>query len=509
MMVSLLLSRLLGMLRDTVMFWNFGIHLNTDAYNIAVTIPDMIFMLIAGGGLSSAFIPVFSEFIYTDREEEAWKLFSVVMTICTLVVTTLIVLAWIFAPQIAGFMAGDKDPKIIPEVTRLGRIMLPAQFAFLIGSVLLGTLYARKRFLAPGLAPNVYNVGIILGALIGGGSTLGIAGMAWGALIGAVIGNLLLPTLFMIGYGGWLRPSLDFQAPGVKKFFNLLLPVILGFSLPSVCALITQRFASEYSTGINSIMRSSNNLMMAPLGIFGHSLALAAFPVLSQFFAQKKMNMYRDQVSKTMRTTIYLSVPAGALMLALAPQIVNLVYANGKAAGQSSSLGDITASLPVFSLAIWAWCVQPIWMRGFFSIHQTARPVIIGTAMTAIFIAMCYFTLHTSIGFLALPLVTDVAAIVLVIALYFGLEKQVGALDRRGIGVTLIKSAAGSAVMGGVAYGVFHFVPSGLHKVPLLLTFLFVCCVVGWIYFFVTRALKMPETDYLARAFNRLQSKKA
>jgi len=518
-MGALLLSRVLGLVRNAVMTSKFGMQIDADSYNIAATIPDMIFMLIAGGGLSSAFIPVFSEFIYTDREEDAWKVFSVVTTICAIFVTALISVAWIFAPQIAGFMGNGKSINIIgvdvnveafstPKIAELGRIMLPAQFAFLVGSVLLGTLYARRRFAAPGLAPNVYNLGIIIGALVGSASGIGIAGMAWGALIGAIIGNLILPCLFMIGQGGWFRPSLDIHAPGVKKFFNLLLPVILGFSLPSVCTIITQKFASHYSEGINVVLTISNNLMMAPLGIFGHSLALAAFPVLSQFFAQKRMDLYRDQVSKTLRTTIYLGMPASAMMFALAPQIVGLANGYGDAESNKIALGEAASALQVLSLAVWAWCMQPILMRGFFSIHQTARPVIIGTIMTVAFIGMCYVGTSSSIGFLVLPAATNIAAIALVIALYFGLEKQVGVLDRVGILATLGKSLVGSVVMGGLAYGIFTLVPNDIPKLAMFAAFLFVFCIVGWVYFFVTKALKMPETDYLSRAMDRLAKKR-
>ena len=516
-MVSLLLSRVLGLLRDTVMAYKFGVQIDTDCYRLAVAIPDTIFMLIAGGGLSSAFIPIFSEFIYTDREEDAWKVFSVVTTICAIFVTALIGVAWLLAPKIAEFMGAGKtiqmaginfdvDQIVIPRITELGRIMLPAQFAFLIGSVLLGTLYARKQFLAPGLAPNVYNVGIIAGALLGSFGGIGIAGMAWGALIGAIIGNLLLPTFFMVGKGGWLRPSLDFRAPGVKKFFNLLLPVILGFSLPSVCSLITQKFASMYPEGMNTVLTLSNNLMMAPLGIFGHSLALAAFPVLSQFFAQNRMDLYRDQVSKTLRTTIYLSMPASAILLALAPQIVNLAYGYGKT--DADNLADMAHALQVFALAVWAWCMQPILMRGFFSIHQTARPIIIGTIMTVVFIALCALGTNAHIGFLVLPAATNVAAILLVFALFLGLERQVGTLDRIGIVKTLGKSLVGSTAMGTFAFGCFWLFPAEMGKVIEFAMFLFVFCLAGWLYYFVTKGLGMPETQYLSRAFDRLQRKR-
>lgn len=519
MMASLLLSRLLGLLRDTVMSAKFGISLDTDSYRLASTIPDMIFMLIAGGGLSSAFIPVFSEFIYTDRDEDAWKVFSVVTTLCAIIISALIAVAWVFAPQIAAFMSAGKtqriggvdvlvDASFAHKVAELGRIMLPAQFAFLVGSILLGTLYARKRFLAPGLAPNVYNLAIIIGALLGAGSGIGIYGMAWGALIGAVIGNLVLPSLFMIGKGGWLRPSLDVRAPGVRKFFNLLLPVILGFSLPSVCAMITQKFASEYPEGINTVLLFSNNLMMAPLGIFGHSLALAAFPALSQFFAQQKMGLYRDQVSKTLRTTTYLSMPAGAIMLVLAPQIVNLAYGYGHGAAKPQDLAHTASALQVFALAIWAWCLQPILMRGFFSIHQTVRPILIGSIMTLVFIASCYAGTRAHLSYLMLPTVTDVAAILLIVCLYFGLEGQVGVLDRKGIAKTLGKSFVGAVVMGVPAYAAFWLLPRHLPKLVLLVALLAVLCVAGWLYFFVTKALGMPETAYVTRAMDRLARRK-
>src|SRR5690349_9090080 len=105
MMASLLLSRILGLLRDTVMAAQFGVSFDTDAYRLAVTIPDTIFFLIAGGGLSSAFIPVFSDFLHKDREKEAWKVFSVVTTLSAIMVSVLISIAWVFAPQIAAFMA--------------------------------------------------------------------------------------------------------------------------------------------------------------------------------------------------------------------------------------------------------------------------------------------------------------------------------------------------------------------------------------------------------------------
>jgi len=515
---SILLSRLLGMLRDTAMTASFGVTLQTDAYTKAIAIPDMLFMLVAGGGLSSAFIPVFSELLHTKREREAWKFFSVVTTVSAIAVTVLMAVAWVLAPWIAHLMSRDAvdlsgrniGAEIQPYVLEMGRILLPAQFAFLIGSILLGTLYSRRQFLAPGLAPNVYNVGIIAGAVIGGLSPLGIAGMPWGGLIGAMIGNLVLPIFFMGRAGSEFVPSLDLKAEGVKKFFKLLAPVIFGFSLPSVVQIITIYYGGQYPVGVNTVLRLGNTLMQAPSGIFGQSLALAAFPVLTQFFATGRMDLYRDQITRTLRTVIYLGLPASALMFALAPEIVHLLYAYGKASNDTD-LGQLVAALRAYSFSVFAWCLQPVLMRGFFSVHKTFLPVAMSTGLTALFIILCEVSVRSGLSYLSIVWATNLAAVLLVIVLYVGLERSVGNLDRRGLFSTLGKSLLASVAMGAVAYGLALLARQvGLSQFRLaeFFVFLFVSTVACWIYYFVTRALKMPETSYFDRAMAKLNRKR-
>jgi len=527
MMASLLLSRVLGMLRDTVMLSQFQVGLQTDAYRLAFTIPDLLFMLIAGGGLSSAFIPVFSEYFHTDREEDAWNVFSVVTTVCSVVVTGLIAITWIIAPVVVNFVSAGKTfhqngvevpvtAAYLDQVVAMSRIMLPAQFAFLIGSILIGTLYSRHRFVAPGLAPNVYNIGLIAGAFLGPIIGIGIFGMCWGALIGATVGNLLIPFLVMAKLGSRYKFSFDLKTPGVSKFFKLLLPVILGFSLPSVCNLITTKFTSFYDEGITTVMTTANNLMQAPLGIFGHALALAAFPVLSHFVAQNRMDLYRNQVTRTMRTTIYLAFPAAAIMLAAAPQIVHVLYEYGKQASRHTANEEIAVSLQVFSLGVVAWCMQPILMRAFFSLHKTLKPIMMSTGITVLFIVLCWANSYSGLGYKGLPLATDIAAILLSIVLYFALEREtgpdeepIGKLDRKGVVKTLVKSGLASVVMGAFIFGVFHFLSlTSLRRPIAVLAFAAIILCAAWIYIYITTKFNMPETDYVQKAMTRINRKK-
>src|SRR5690606_36967450 len=161
--------------------------------------------------------------------------------------------------------------------------------------IMFGTLYARQVFAVPGLGPNIYNIGIIFGGLFLAGFFLeGVQGLSWGALIGAFIGNLLIPLLVMRRMQSEYRLVFDLQHPGVRKVFKLMAPVVLALSLPGVFALILQAFSTYYADGVNTAMNVANRLMQAPLGVFGQALALAAFPALAQFFAQGKMEMFRD-----------------------------------------------------------------------------------------------------------------------------------------------------------------------------------------------------------------------
>lgn len=507
MFASILLSRILGMVRGTVMSSQFGLGLDADAYVVASRIPDTIFMLIAGGGLSSAFIPVFSDLLHKGKEKEAWKTFSVVVTLCTIVSLVLVLGAWALAPEIVEFFRESKPLAIVPSATAMSRIMLPAQIAFLVGSVLLATLYARKQFAAPGLAPNVYNVGIILGAtILPAAFHMGIEGMAWGALVGAIVGNLVLPALAMMKAGSHFTPSLDIKEPGVKRFFILLLPVILGFSLPSMVSLITQKFAGIYGgAGVNVILNESNNLMQAPLGFFGQALALAIFPALAEFVAKDQMNEYRAAVSKTLRNVVYLGTMSGALMLALAPLIAKLLYGWGKAAQTPGAVDGIAECLRIYSIAIFAWCMQPVLMRGFFSLHKTLKPVVISTAMTGVFILLCIIATRTSPDYRMLPWATNISALILAVVLFFALESDVGRLDRRGVVETWLKSTVAGVAGGAVAYAGSLLAPPHASKV-VALGLLFVFGMLGfWTFIGVSRLFKMPESASLDRVLNKFK----
>ncbi|MBI1756902.1 MAG: murein biosynthesis integral membrane protein MurJ [Fimbriimonas ginsengisoli] len=508
MMLSLLLSRILGTVRDMVMAGLFGSTRYTDAYGLAFAIPDLLFFLIAGGALSSAFIPVFSEYLHTDREDEAWHVFSVVTTVMSIAVAVLIVAAWVFAEPLAHLVAPGKSPELVPLIALMSRIVLPAQFAFFIGGLMFGTLYARQVFAAPGLGPNVYNVCIIGGAIfLSGFFSPGIIGMSWGALIGAFVGNIAIPYLAMRRLGSHFSFSLDLKHPGVRKVFVLMLPVVLGLSLPGVYALIMRGFASFYRDGVNTYIDLSNRLMQAPLGILGQSLAIAVFPALSQYFAQKRMDLYRGQLAASMRTVVYLSVPVSVLMAALAPQIVGVLYHHGHFTAEDTAA--VAALLRAFCIGIFAWCLHPVLMRGFFAIQHTRTPIVIGTLTTVLFVGLVLVLRTTSLGVLSLPLASSVSAILLAIGMTIAAQRKLEGLDWPSVVRTLALSALASVPVWGL--GAFALAsPFGSYaasgKGPMVAFVLVVGGVCAALYLGLTVMLKMPESDYVRRTLRRARA---
>lgn len=508
MVFSLLMSRVLGIVRDMIITHVFGINGQTDAYRYAFMLPDLLFFLISGGALSSAFIPVFSEYWHTGRKRDAWKVFSGVMAIVSVFLVIFVTLCGIFAdPLYRNVLArGITDKSLIPEIVGLSRILLPAQFAFFLGGLMMGTLYARKVFSIPGLGPNIYNLGIIFGALVlSKFVSPAISGLCWGAAFGAIVGNLVIPFLGIRKLGMEFHPGFHHQHEGVKKVFKLMLPVILGLSLPGVFAMIMIAFGSYFTLGTNTILDLSNKLMQAPLGIFGQSLAIAVFPVLTQFYAQQRMDLFKTQMDRTLRTVIYLTIPTSVLLAILAPQISSGLYLSDKVTADQTY--QIAICLQIFCIGIWAWCLHPVLMRAFYSLQDTVTPIVIGTATTAVFVGLLVGLMQTPLGYRALPLAGSIAPILMVIAMCSVLSRKLGGFDYQGMISTFGKSLVGSMGVA-VVCGLVSFTPIAArmagHKFITLGVVAFTFCVAMWVYYFITKRFKMAECEYLDRVMKKI-----
>jgi putative peptidoglycan lipid II flippase len=164
MMTSVFLSRLTGLIREQVIAYIGGISGGVDAYQVAFIIPEILNHIVASGFLSVTFIPIFTHYLVQNKEEEGWRVFSLILTCFGSVLLLLILIACIFARGFVEILApGLDDPILIERAVRMTRIIIPAQFFFFSGGMLMAVQFAKEKFFIPALSPLIYNLGIICG----------------------------------------------------------------------------------------------------------------------------------------------------------------------------------------------------------------------------------------------------------------------------------------------------------------------------------------------------------
>lgn len=517
-MLGVLLSRLLAIVREAVIAHQFGGGRSTDLYNAAFDVPDIIFYLIAGGALSSAFIPVFTEHIERGEEREAWRLFSVIATATVAIVGGLILLGEIFAVQLVlltkpGFL---KNPvfgmSAVLETAQMTRILLPAQVTFFLGGLMMGALQVKGNNLGQIVGPSVYNLGIILGGLLLK-DQFALAGLCYGALIGAILGNVILQWVLVRRVGGLFTTSIfrNFHHPSAGKVWSALWPILLGLSLPQVCPLINRWFASSLAAGAITGINNANRLMNVPLGIFGQACGIAIFPMMSQHAARGDMPALRRAISFGVRFILFLTAPSSVFMFVASRPIVQLVLQSGKFTVENTNL--TAAILQAYTIGIFAWSAQAVIARGFYSLKDTRTPVIIGTVVTLLFAAGNAITLRwigredSLRAACALATVTSAAAILNVSVLLVMLRSRIGGIDGARLLVSTVKIVIASAALGAACCGmqywlVFHPLPGSL-KLAAAGTVALVGGAGTAAYLLAAIVLRMDETKTLVALVQR------
>ncbi len=455
MMVAILASRLLGLIRDMLIASQFGLTGLVSAYTVSFNLPDLLYFFLSSGALSGAFIPVFTERYQTDRKREAWEIFSIIACFMGLVLMTVIVISEVFTEPLVRYLAapGYADPKyqeLFRLIVHLTRIILPCQLFFFLGGLMMGTLESRQDFRARAAGPVIYNLGIIFGVVILS-RWFSIAGLAWGAMIGAFAGNVGYTFYCLKKSGFEFYPSLNLRHPGVKKVGMLALPVILGLSLPQIDVIINRWFATYVSDIAPAALNYANRLMQVPLGVFAQAAGTAILPTLSAYAARNAIDDLRNSVSFGLRAILAINIPASVFMVVMADPIVRTVYMSGEFS--PSKVPATSIALICYSVGIFAWAGQAIVARGFFAMQDTITPVVLGTVATIIFIPL-NFILARVMGHGGLALATSIAATIHLLALTVFLRRRLQGLEGGKLLSSTAKILIATAVMGALCIGV-------------------------------------------------------
>ncbi len=446
---GILLSRVLGMLRNVALAGLLGNTAAGDAYQAAFVIPDVLFYLMAGGYLTVTFIPIITRHMVRGDVEEGHRAFAAVFRPVALAMLGLTVLAMIFAGSLTDLVYPRFDVSQAAEVTRLTRIVLPAQIFFVLGSLWMAVQYAHQRFAIPAVAPVIYNLGIIAGGLISWaiGST-SAAGFAWGAVGGAFVGNFALQW-----YGArraglrWVN-GVPLRHPALREYLLLALPLMLGQSIAVLDEQFVRLFGQLTEAGGISALTYARRLNMLPIGVIAQTAGVAAYPYLARLVEEGKLQEMAATVARTIRYTIFVSAPAVAAILALSQPAVRVVYERGEF-GPSDTV--LTATLLVFyGLSVPAWGAHQIYSRAFYARRQMWTPVFIGTAGTVVAIGLYWWlSRFDEPGF---AVASTLAMVLYTIVLGTAWHSRAGREGVSAIAGALVRGSVGVAVSAPIAW---------------------------------------------------------
>ncbi len=384
-MLTVILSQILGLVRQRLLVSIFGASSTLGIYNFATLLPDTIFQLTIAAALSSAFIPVFSDFLHKGKKEEAHTFTSTLLVLGLTTFFLLSILLSLFAPFLLQLFngRGQFTTHEMDLMANLMRIVVFGQLLFIIGTFLTAILQSYNHFFIPGIAAALYNLGIIIGVFFLSGS-IGIYSAPVGIIIGSTIFILVqLPLVYKIGFH--FRPKLHYlRSEGVKRIIHLMLPRTISII---VFQIGTLAIASLISFLIDPgrmlvIYDFAKTLAFAPVVLFGQSIAQAAFPVLSR--EKDNLRVFKQTFLSSFNQMLYLILPISALILVLRIPIVRLVFGADMFDWDATVLTGRT--LAFFALSIFASALISLIYRAFYALHDTFLPFIVGLISTLLMI---------------------------------------------------------------------------------------------------------------------------
>jgi putative peptidoglycan lipid II flippase len=404
LMVAMVLSRIVGYLREAYTAWAFGAGPTTDAYIAAFQIPDFLAYLVAGGTISITFVSIYSRFLAEKREKDAQKTFSVIITVMTLVLGIGVIVTEIFTPQITRLIFHSFKPEQLDLCVHLTRVLLPAQIFFYVGGIVSAVLFSRRLFLFPALGPLIYNAFIILGGVTFSRS-FGIASLAYGALVGTFVGPFLINAIGAARVGTGYSISFDVRNPAFREWVRMSIPLMVGVSLVSADDWILRYFASDAAGAISHI-NYAKRLLQVPIAILGQAVGQASLPFFARLFGEKRMAEFADTVNGSVYRTAATALLATSLMTVASLPMIDLVY---RLPHGHFVFVDSQATATYFfwfSLSLVFWAAQGLYARAFYAAGNTLTPMVASSLITIASLPM-YRALYHAFSSVGLALASD------------------------------------------------------------------------------------------------------
>jgi putative peptidoglycan lipid II flippase len=430
-------SRILGFIRDMVLARLFGATPAADTFFVAFRIPSLLRELFAEGSMSSAFIPVFTEYHSLKSKREAWELASAAFTTLLTIVTLITILGILAAPWLVQALAPGfhTSPEKLALTTTLTRVMFPYLLFISLAAVAMGVLNSVRAFAAPAYAALFLNIFII-------GCALFLSPLLEEPIVGVAIGVVAggaaqfaaqLPSLKLRGllFGFRFQPS----HPGVRRIGQLMVPSLLGMSVTQINLTVSTILAS-FIAGAPTYLFYGMRLVQFPLGIFGVALAMAILPTLSAQAARGALDELRTTLGFGLRMIIFIMLPAMLGLIFLRTPIIHLFFEHGTFTARDTS--ETAMTVLCYAIGLWAFGGVRIIVAAFYSLQDTKTPAI--SAAIAVIVNIAFsLVLMAPLGAAGLALATALAAMVNGGILVTVLNRRLGGVDWGSVGRSTLR----------------------------------------------------------------------
>lgn len=502
--IAVLMSRVTGLLRESVMARLFGAGLAYDAFMLGFRIPNLTRDLFAEGALSSAFVPVFTEYLNQRGKEEAARLAQLVATAIVLVVSCVCALGVIFAPSLVHLLAPGfaAVPGKFELAVTMTRIMFPFLLLVALAAQAMGVLNASNRFGVPAMASTFFNIGSVsFGILIG--IALGpqlhltrIEGMAVGVVLGGALQLVWqLPSLYRLGFR--FKFAFDWAHPGLIRILRLMGPAILGSAAVQINVMVNTNFASSIHDPVRGLdgpvswLGYAFRFMQLPLGLFGVAVGSATLPSISRSAAAGNMDEFRRTLSKSLGMVFLLTLPSSFGLAVLGRSIIGAIYQGGRF--QVYDTQQTATALSCYSIGLAGYAALKVVGPAYYALGDARTPMLISLASIVINFCTALATIrYTNLGHAGLALSTSAVSLFSFLVLFEVLRRRIGGVYGRELWAGILKVLAASLVMTGAIWtsnrgveswlgtGQFeHLINVGISMPLGLAVFYLVCSVLG------------------------------
>ncbi|MCI0395093.1 MAG: murein biosynthesis integral membrane protein MurJ [Chloroflexi bacterium] len=437
------LVKVTGLVRARLVGAAFGTSPEYDAFTAANQLPEVFVVLISGGALAAAFIPVYSATLGGDRSKESARLANTILTLVLLLMGAVSALGALLAPWITSRL-------LVPDFSRAGqqltaelmRIILLQTTLFAVSGVLSSILYARQHFALPALAPVALDLGYLVGIYLFVPG-LGIHGLAWGTVVGSVL-HILIQTPALWKYRFRYRPALAIEIGGVREIVRLMGPRMVTVGAVQVADLFIVRLTSGLPAGSTSGYIWGYTLMQLPETLLGTAIAIVVFPTMAELYNSGDVAGLKRTAISTLRTIWMLTIPAAVGLVLLGRPAIAVFLQSG--AFDEASTRLVYGVLVFFSLRVVAEATLEIVARLFYAQHNTRTPMFAALGWLALNVTLAYL-LVGPLGVGGLALASSLAFTVQSTALFFLNRRRLGSLGERELALTITRSLLATAGM--------------------------------------------------------------